>query len=68
MSLRTDRYKVVINHEEQYSILPLDRPLLRGWRDAGKTGTSKECLTFIEEVWTDMKPTDRDRILRSIRR
>lgn len=68
MSLRTSRYKVVINHEEQYSIIPLDQPLLRGWRDAGKTGTSQDCLKFIEEVWTDMKPSDRDRIIRSIRR
>lgn len=67
MTLRTDRYKVVINHEEQYSIIPLSQSLPRGWKDVGKTGTTKECLTYIEEVWTDMKPSDKDRILRYIK-
>ena len=67
MPLRTERYKVVINHEEQYSIIPSSQPLLRGWREAGKTGTTTDCMKYIEEVWTDMKPGDKDRILRSIR-
>ena len=67
MTLRTDRYKVVINHEEQYSIVPMDQPLLKGWQDTGKMGKSTDCMKFIEEVWTDMKPVDRDRILRKIR-
>jgi len=59
---------VVINHEEQYSIIPKDQSLSRGWREVGKIGTQKECLNFIEEVWTDMKPSDKDRILRSLGR
>ena len=67
MSLRTDRYKVVINHEEQYSIIPVDQSLTRGWRETGKLGTKTECLKYIEEVWTDMKLSDRDRILRGLR-
>ena len=49
-------YKVVVNHEEQYSIWPADRELPPGWNDAGKTGTKAECLAYIEEVWTDMRP------------
>ncbi|HEX7318156.1 MAG TPA: MbtH family protein [Pyrinomonadaceae bacterium] len=49
-------YKVVINHEEQYSIWPADRENALGWNDAGKTGAKTECLAFIEEVWTDMRP------------
>jgi MbtH protein len=49
-------YKVVINHEEQYSIWPADRENPAGWRDAGKTGEKAECLTYIDEVWTDMRP------------
>jgi MbtH protein len=49
-------YKAVMNHEEQYSIWPADRENPLGWRDAGKTGTKQECLSFIEEVWTDMRP------------
>ncbi|MCL4850862.1 MAG: MbtH family protein [Bryobacteraceae bacterium] len=49
-------YKVVVNHEEQYSIWPLDRENPLGWSDAGKTGRKQECLDYIKEVWTDMRP------------
>jgi len=49
-------YKVVINHEEQYSIWPADRENPRGWKDVGKSGTRSQCLAYIEEVWTDMRP------------
>ncbi len=66
MGLRTDGYKVVINHEEQYTIIPIKKTLDRGWREVGKTGTSSACLKYIEEVWTDMRPSDKTRILRSI--
>ena len=52
----TTIYKVVVNHEEQYSIWPADRENALGWNDAGKTGTKAECLAYIEEVWTDMRP------------
>ncbi len=43
-------YKVVLNHEEQYSIWPADRENALGWNDAGKSGTKEECLTYIKEV------------------
>ena len=49
-------YRVVKNHEEQYSIWPEDRKLPLGWDDVGKSGTKAECLKYIEEVWTDMRP------------
>ena len=49
-------YKVVVNHEEQYSIWPADRENALGWRDADKTGLKLECLEYIKEVWTDMRP------------
>jgi MbtH protein len=49
-------YKVVVNHEEQYSIWPAHRENALGWSDAGKQGTKAECLAYIEEVWTDMRP------------
>ena len=49
-------YKVVLNHEEQYSIWPADRENAPGWTDGGKSGTKQECLEYIKEVWTDMRP------------
>jgi MbtH protein len=47
---------VVINDEEQYSIWPSDKRIPDGWRAVGKQGRKAECLQFIEEVWTDMRP------------
>ena len=49
-------YKVVLNHEEQYSIWPVDKDNPLGWRDAGKSDPKAECLAYIKEVWTDMRP------------
>lgn len=52
----TTIYKVVVNHEEQYSIWPFERQNPLGWQDAGKSGSKEECLNYIKEVWTDMRP------------
>lgn len=49
-------YRVVVNHEEQYSIWPAERELPLGWSDAGKSGEKPECLAYIKEVWADMRP------------
>ncbi len=49
-------YKVVVNHEEQYSIWPAHRENPLGWNDGGKEGTKAECLAYVKEVWTDMRP------------
>ena len=57
------RYKVVLNHEEQYSIWPADRENPLGWSDAGKSGTKAECLAFVKEVWTDMRPLSVRRLM-----
>jgi MbtH protein len=49
-------YRVVVNIEEQYSIWPAERDIPSGWRDAGKAGNKEECLSFIADIWTDMRP------------
>lgn len=55
-------YDVVVNHEEQYSIWPADRPAPPGWRSAGMRGSKEQCLRFISEAWADMRPLSlRDR-------
>lgn len=51
-----EQFTVVINHEEQYSIWQADRTIPSGWKAVGKTGSKQECLDYIEEVWTDMRP------------
>ena len=49
-------YEVVVNLEEQYSIWPKRKEIPYGWRVAGKFGPKDECLAYIKEVWTDMRP------------
>ncbi len=50
------QHVVVVNDEEQYSIWPADRDMPLGWRRDAFTGTEEECLAYIEETWTDMRP------------
>lgn len=52
----TTLYKVVVNHEEQYSIWSDHRDIPLGWQAVGKMGCKQECLDYIKEVWTDMRP------------
>ncbi len=49
-------FVVVVNDEEQYSIWPAGRDLPSGWHAAGRSGPKAECLAYITEVWTDMRP------------
>ena len=49
-------YSAVVNHEEQYSVWPVGRPVPQGWREVGKQGSKAECLAYVAEVWTDMRP------------
>jgi MbtH protein len=52
----TTIYHVVVNHEEQYSIWPEYKEVPIGWRTVGKSGPKQECLDYIKDVWTDMRP------------
>jgi MbtH protein len=49
-------YAVVVNHEEQYSVWPVDREPPAGWSLVGQTGSRDECLAWIDANWTDMRP------------
>lgn len=52
----TRKYRVVVNHEEQYSIWLYDKEIPLGWKDVGVHGSREECLAHVKEVWTDMRP------------
>ena len=65
--LRSDKepatFKVVVNHEEQYSIYPAERRVPIGWRAVGKVAEEEECLRYIEEIWVNNRPADvRERV------
>ena len=55
-------YKVVLNHEEQYSLWPAAKPLPKGWQLCGNAGSKEECLKHIKQAWTDMRPISLRRI------
>ncbi len=46
-------YKVVVNHEEQYSIWPATRENPLGWRDAGKEGPKADGYAPTEPAEAD---------------
>jgi MbtH protein len=64
----TRQYAVVINHEEQYSIWFVGREIPAGWKAVGKEGTKAECLAYIEEVWTDMRPLSLRKFMEGVSR
>jgi MbtH protein len=49
-------YQVLINDEEQYSLWLVDQDIPAGWRAVGKEGSKADCMTYVDEVWTDMRP------------
>lgn len=51
-----ERYAVVMNHEEQYSIWEADTDPPAGWTRVGFEGSKAACLDHIQSVWTDMTP------------
>eukprot|EP00755_Sulcionema_specki_P000525 Sspe_Gene.115321::Locus_102402_Transcript_1_1_Confidence_1.000_Length_1213::g.115321::m.115321 len=53
-----ERYCVLVNHEEQYSLWRDDVRAPTGWTAVeGMRGKGEEeCLGYIEKVWTDMRP------------
>ena len=52
----TDRFRVVVNGEGQHSLWPADREPPKGWTATGPAGSKAECLAYIEEHWTDLRP------------
>jgi MbtH protein len=56
MESSDDWYTVVMNDEEQYSLWPDGRRQPHGWTEVGSRGTKEDCLRYIEQHWTDMRP------------
>jgi len=59
-------FTVLVNHEEQYSLWPERRTIPEGWRSTGKVGSKAECLQYVTEVWTDMRPLSLRKKMESI--
>ncbi|OLF14426.1 hypothetical protein BLA60_04715 [Actinophytocola xinjiangensis] len=49
-------HHVVVNHEEQYSLWPVQRAVPAGWTVIGEARTRAECLSYLDSTWTDLRP------------
>ena len=49
-------YLVLINDEGQHSLWPIFADVPEGWQVIFGEAGRQECLDFIEENWTDMRP------------
>ena len=52
-------FYVLVNEEEQYSLWPTFAEVPQGWRIVhGADGHAgrQECLDYVDEHWTDMRP------------
>ncbi len=54
--IETGSWRVVANHEDQFSLWPAEQALPAGWRVAGREGSRPECLAEIRTRWTDLAP------------
>jgi MbtH protein len=50
------RYLVLVNEEGQHSLWPLFAAVPDGWKTVFGEAGRQECLDYIEENWTDMRP------------
>lgn len=50
------KFIVLINAEEQYSLWPHWKDIPGGWKHTGQEGSKAECLQYVEDSWTDMRP------------
>jgi MbtH protein len=60
-----ERFEVVVNHEDQYSVWPAEMSVPGGWTKVGKQGPRQECLDYINDIWTDMRPLSLRRKMQS---
>lgn len=49
-------YLVLKNGEGQYSLWPEFRQIPSGWTPVGPRGKKAECVAWIDQEWTDMRP------------
>jgi MbtH protein len=50
------RFYVVVNDEDQHSLWPVFAEVPAGWRVAFGEAARTECLEYVEQNWTDMRP------------
>jgi MbtH protein len=49
-------YKVLVNSEDQHSLWPADIAVPDGWSVILEAGSRADCLAFVKQHWSDMRP------------
>jgi MbtH protein len=49
-------FLVLVNDEDQFSLWPAVQEIPAGWSATGPSGARADCLAWIDEHWTDMRP------------
>lgn len=49
-------YRVLRNDEQQFSLWPTSVDVPAGWEVALNEANRQDCLAYVEENWTDMRP------------
>ena len=57
------QFQVVRNEEGQYSVWPVERDVPAGWSASGPRAAKAECLAYIKEHWSDIRPLSLQRRL-----
>lgn len=52
----TGVYRVLVNAEGQYSLWPSSAGVPGGWTVLLDAASRQECLDYVNEHWTDMRP------------
>ncbi len=52
----TARSIVLVNDEDQHSLWPTFVDVPAGWRVVFGESTRADCLAYVEENWTDLRP------------
>jgi uncharacterized protein YbdZ (MbtH family) len=50
------RFYVLVNDEDQHSLWPAFAEIPAGWQLAFGEASRDECVQFVEQNWTDMRP------------
>jgi MbtH protein len=56
-------FLVLVNDEDQHSLWPAFADVPAGWRKVFGEASRADCLAYVEEHWTDIRPKSlRDRL------
>lgn len=51
-----NNFSVLVNDEEQYSLWPGSVEVPAGWRVELRDRSRQDCLDYVDQHWTDMRP------------